>query len=66
MKLICMECEKVFSRSNPTADTGCPRCHGYDIEPWAEDNPPEPDPDLVLDGVFESIPRWSELEEVNL
>ena len=40
MKLICMECEKVFSRSNPTADTSCPYCHGYDIEPWAED--PEP------------------------
>jgi rubrerythrin len=31
-KLECQECGKIFSKSNPTADTKCPGCGGYDID----------------------------------
>lgn len=31
-KLECMECGATFSRSNPSTDTKCPKCGGYDIE----------------------------------
>jgi len=32
VKLECQECGKKFSKSNPTSDTKCPKCGGYDID----------------------------------
>ena len=31
-KCECMECGATFNKSNPTSDTKCPKCGGYDIE----------------------------------
>jgi ribosomal protein L40E len=33
MKLTCMECGRTTTRRNPTADTRCRNCGGYDLEP---------------------------------
>ena len=32
VKLECQECGKKFSKSNPTSNTKCPKCGGYDID----------------------------------
>ena len=31
-KMLCVECGASFSHKNPTVETRCPKCHGYDVE----------------------------------
>ncbi len=31
-KMLCVECGTSFSHKNPSVETKCPKCHGYDLE----------------------------------